>query len=582
MYDAGLTLFRDAVIRNGKPSIGINIYEVIIAEIQKERSGEIIDRMAIKQTVHMLESLPESRLDGDSLYTMEFEPRLQQASKEYFESAATRLLQDNNDAAAYIRKVVEWLDAEAEMCNLYLSEESTLPKLMSTVEKVLIVDRIKRVMEIPERGLSYWVDNDRFEELTLLFDLISRVSETHDELKEMIHVRVLESGRTINLKAVRAQSSTTKQEGSNRANKTTISIQWVEDVLELKSKYDKIVKICFGRNKGIHSTIDNAFSIFVNEDTKDMRAAEFLSLFIDEHLKKSLKGKSEQEIEEILDKAIILFRYISDKDLFENYYQKQLAKRLLNAKSISDDAERNMIGKIKMEVGTSFTSKLEGMFKDMKVSQDLMTDFKNTRQPGALSTDIDISVNVLTSTSWPNSAVSSETRMVLPVGVEKSRETFERFYLSRHNGRKLSWNLNIGTADVRARFKKRTHEINMPTAAMVILLLFNDISEGESLTFDEIQDLTTLPKNDLIRHLQSISIAPKTRLLKKEPMSREIKPSDRFFFNDKFDSNMARIKVFAISSGGKTENENERKEAMEQVDHSRRYEADAAIVRIMK
>ena len=120
--------------------------------------------------------------------------------------------QDNNDAAAYIRKVVEWLDAEAEMCNLYLSEESTLPKLMSTVEKVLIVDRIKRVMEIPERGLSYWVDNDRFEELTLLFDLISRVSETHQSIKRNDTCESVRSGQTINLKAVRAQSSTTKQE----------------------------------------------------------------------------------------------------------------------------------------------------------------------------------------------------------------------------------------------------------------------------------------------------------------------------------------------------------------------------------
>ena len=68
-----------------------------------------------------------------------------------------------------------------------------------------------------------------------------------------------------------------------------------------------------------------------------------------------------------------------EKDAFEEYYKRHLARRLLNQKSASDDSEKMMIrwkkqswrhgfqslvfSKLKSECGCQFTSKLEGMFK---------------------------------------------------------------------------------------------------------------------------------------------------------------------------------------------------------------------------
>ena len=68
--------------------------------------------------------------------------------------------------------------------------------------------------------------------------------------------------------------------------------------------------------------------------------------------------------------------YISGKDVFEAFYKKDLAKRLLLGKSASVDAEKSMLSKLKQECGSAFTSKLEGMFKDMELSKDIMTSFK--------------------------------------------------------------------------------------------------------------------------------------------------------------------------------------------------------------
>ena len=62
--------------------------------------------------------------------------------------------------------------------------------------------------------------------------------------------------------------------------------------------------------------------------------------------------------------------------MFEAFYKKDLAKRLLVGKSASVDAEKSMLSKLKQECGAAFTSKLEGMFKDMELSKDVLVHFK--------------------------------------------------------------------------------------------------------------------------------------------------------------------------------------------------------------
>lgn len=59
------------------------------------------------------------------------------------------------------------------------------------------------------------------------------------------------------------------------------------------------------------------------------------------------KEASEEELEKILDKLLILFRFIHGKDVFEAFYKKDLAKRLLVGKSASVDAEKSMLSKLK-------------------------------------------------------------------------------------------------------------------------------------------------------------------------------------------------------------------------------------------
>lgn len=71
-----------------------------------------------------------------------------------------------------------------------------------------------------------------------------------------------------------------------------------------------------------------------------------------------------------------VFKYIEDKDVFQKFYSKMLAKRLINFSSASDDAEANMISKLKDACGFEYTTKLQRMFQDMALCKDLNDEYK--------------------------------------------------------------------------------------------------------------------------------------------------------------------------------------------------------------
>ncbi len=87
--------------------------------------------------------------------------------------------------------------------------------------------------------------------------------------------------------------------------------------------------------------------------------ATLMSSYCNKLLRTGGAKLSEEEIEEQLVKVIQVFSYLTDKDLFAEFYRNQLAKRLLNQRSASNDAELSMIMKLKVKCGSQFTSKMQ-------------------------------------------------------------------------------------------------------------------------------------------------------------------------------------------------------------------------------
>lgn len=85
-------------------------------------------------------------------------------------------------------------------------------------------------------------------------------------------------------------------------------------------------------------------------------------------------------MDDVLNQTIALFRYLIEKDHFEKYYNGHLAKRLISSRSVSDDAERNMLAKFKVEAGAAFAKSAEGMMKDIKISEDTLGEYKRYQE----------------------------------------------------------------------------------------------------------------------------------------------------------------------------------------------------------
>ena len=80
---------------------------------------------------------------------------------------------------------------------------------------------------------------------------------------------------------------------------------------------------------------------------KKISSSEYLANYLNNKLKiKKNKKLRDDELKIVIDKAIQLFIYISDKDLFLDIYKNQLAKRLLQEKSEDRDTEQKVISNI--------------------------------------------------------------------------------------------------------------------------------------------------------------------------------------------------------------------------------------------
>lgn len=585
IWDAGLDLFLKHIIR---PPIQDHITSAVLSLIQIERDGYVISRSAVKECVDVLLQLSVDH-DGKTVYKRDLEPAVLTASESFYSVEGKRLL-EMCDAPEYLRRVEGRLDSEQARTYHYLYSHTGVP-LRKILERHLLTHNLSTVISMPNSGLDVMVDLDKFDDLNRLYRLFIMVPSGMPTLRRSFKDSILRRGREINLASTSLDTGQDIDDGDLNDPETTkgrdkgqgrgatgppalaLALKWVQNVLDLKDKFDCVWTQAFDSNRELESSLNEGFEDFINLNEK---APEYISLFIDENLKKGLKGKTDMEVDAVLDKTITVFRYITEKDAFERYYKNHLAKRLLLGRSVSDDAERGMLAKLKVECGYQFTQKLEGMFHDMKISADTMQAYRKYLE-GVSAPEVEISVTVMTSTFWPMS--HSSASCIFPEVLTRACKSFEHFYFSRHSGRRLAWQPSLGNADVRVQFKNRKHDVNVSTFALVILLLFENLTGDEFLTYEELKTATSIPDIELQRHLQSLACA-KFKILKKHPPGRDVHPSDSFSFNNDFTCPMQKIKISTVSA--KVETNMERRETHDRIEEERHHQIEACIVRIMK
>lgn len=191
VYNLGLMLFRDKVVRYG--GIGDHLRKTLLDMIKKERGGEVIDRLAVKNACQMLMLLG---IETRNVYEEDFETHfLRQVSDlqfisistidkfatpltyphtefvyfqsaDFYRSESQKFLMENS-ASIYIRQVEQRINEEAERATHYL-DESTENRIVEVVEEELIKRHMKTIVEMENSGVVHMLSNRKTDDLACM------------------------------------------------------------------------------------------------------------------------------------------------------------------------------------------------------------------------------------------------------------------------------------------------------------------------------------------------------------------------------------------------------------------------------
>ncbi|KAF6809987.1 ubiquitin ligase subunit [Colletotrichum sojae] len=558
------------------PSPGGKAMRGLCELISYDRTGDArFDATLLKDSIMMFHVF--------NIYTKFFEPRFIDLSANYFEDFAEE--RSSSSLKEYILACERLLKREDYRCNEFNLDSTTKKQLLEAAHGILINNYSDKLLN--SESLAKLLAENEVESLKALYDLL-RLSGIQKKLKAPWSEYIRKAGSAI---------VADKENGD----------EMVLRLLELKRSLILIIRDSYGGDADFLNDLRNAFGDFMNDRTiaatwssGTSKVGEMLAKYVDLLLRGGLKalpkallsdnkdraqaeqsgqastGDEDAELDRQLDQALELFRFIEGKDAFEAFYKKDLARRLLMGRSASQDAERNMLRKLREECGTNFTHNLEQMFKDVEVAKEEMVTYKQWSEgTGMGKPPVDLTVMILSAAAWPT---YPDVKVNLPDDVAKQIERFDQYYKNKHTGRLLNWKHALAHCTVKAKFPKGTKELLVSAYQAVVLVLFNDVGLDGFLTYDQIARSTNLQGDELERTLQSLACG-QVRVLSKHPKGKDINPGDTFTINKAFRHDKIRVKINQIQL---KETKEENKATHERIAQDRRFETQAAIVRIMK
>ncbi|KAH8781236.1 Cullin family protein [Diaporthe sp. PMI_573] len=577
--DLLLSLFRKMIFNSATgpddPDCGKKVVMGMCQLVEHDRRGNSAgDPTLLHDSVSMLKVL--------GVYGSKFEREFLRQSEEYFTDFAAD--HSNDGLRSYITACERLLKKEDYRCNRYNFDSTTKVLLLEKAHEILIQNYSEVLLN--QGDVSRLLDDNEISSVKALYSLLC-LSNIPRKLKgpweEYIH-----------------------QAGAGIVNDTEKGDEMVIRLLEFRRFMDIMIRDAFGGDEIFTYSLREAFTVFINDKkitsswgTGTSKVGEMIAKHMDMLLRGGIKalpkslisdskdrieaersgqastGDEDAELDRQLDAALELFRFIEGKDVFEAFYKKDLARRLLMGRSASQDAERSMLTKLKSECGSSFTHNLEQMFKDMALAKEEMVTYRGwVDATGRDRKGVDLSVSVLSQAAWPS---YPDVKMLIPEDVAAKIDQYDAFYKNKHTGRKLFWKHNLAHCMVKGYFAKGTKDLAVSAMQASVLVLFNQAKDGV-LSYEQISTSTGLIGGELERTLQSLACG-KVRVLSKHPKGRDVTATDTFSFNQAFTHPMVRIKINQIQL---RETAEENQETHRRVAADRQFETQAAIVRVMK
>ncbi|KAF7995688.1 hypothetical protein HCN44_006795 [Aphidius gifuensis] len=542
------------------------LVSILLDEIQADRigGGQPTTSDIVCGVIESFVAVEAYKLKGElDMYQEIFENPFLEASGDFYAREASDLLQ-LSDVTHYMERVT-WRLGQEDIRAKKILHHSSIPKVRICCEQKMVAAHV--VWLHAEAELM--IEQERKRDLSLLYPLLKTLTNGLGPLVQKLTKHITQKG----LEAIGTLQS------------DNCHIQFVESMLDVHNKYTKLIEEVFKRDQVFVGALDKACAAVVNnrsQNRQPARAPELLAKYCDSLLKKSAKGISEIEIEDKLTKSITVFKYVDDKDIFQKFYARMLAKRLIHQQSQSMDAEEAMIDRLKQTCGYEFTNKLHRMFTDMSVSMDLNTKFLKTLRDNdndnSNQLGIGFIVYVLQAGAWPLSLPPSPGPFHVPQQLEKSIQSFEKFYHGQFNGRKLTWLHHLCQGELKFNYLKKSYLVTVQTYQMALLLLFE---QCDKLPCRDAAVSLRLAPDQLVKHAASLVDC---KILKRndnddDNAAGELDEDTVLVLN--FDYYNKRTK-FRVTGALQRDAPHETEATHRSVDDDRKLYLQAAIVRIMK
>ncbi|KAI0036500.1 Cullin-domain-containing protein [Vararia minispora EC-137] len=526
----------------------------ILRLIEQQRNGETIDQGLVKKVVDSFVSLgiDEADINKASLeiYKAHFETPFLDATEKYYKQESEAFLAENS-VSDYLKKAEERLREEEDRVERYL-HTTTRKLLIQKCEHVLIREHSELMWD----SFQNLLDFDKDEDLQRMYALLARIPEGLEPLRKRFEDHVKNAG-------LAAVAKLAESEGADVDSKA-----YVDALLEVHTKNSETVNRSFKGEAGFVAALDKACRDFVNRNkatgTVPTRSPELLAKHTDALLRKSNKMAEDNDLEGALNRVMVLFKYLEDKDVFQQYYTTKLSKRLIHGVSASDEAEASMISKLKEACGFEYTNKLQRMFTDMSLSKDLTDQFKERMQQNHDDMDVNFSIMVLGTNFWPLNAPGND--FIVPTDIQPTYDRFQKYYQQKHSGRKLTWLWNYSKNELRTNYTNQKYILMTSSYQMAVLLQYN---KHDTLSVEELLQATAIPKELLV---QVLGLLTKAKVLVSDD-------DEQFDLNPNFKSKKIRIN---LNQPIKAEAKAESNDVLKTVDEDRKYVIQATIVRIMK
>lgn len=409
-----------------------------------------------------------------------FESALLESTRVFFAKESAKLLQEEG-ISSYIQKVTQNVQLETKRSLLLY------PKSQGKVLKEVLTNFVGNHLTLLHSQCKTIIQDGKLSDLGNIYRLLKPI----DGAMEVLLKEFLEH---ITAYGINVLSEIVNNDYPD---------EFVEAILKTHGKFQRMIQEFLLNDHSFSSALDTACVDLVNLKFKATQpiagTSELLVRYCDTLLKKS-KKVNEVEIDIRLENFMTVFKYIEEKDKFQQIYAKYLAKRLIQEKSCSMDLEEGMLKRFKNICGYEFTSNLHKMFTDCSLSENLQSNFESHLKASTMSLPIGFSVKVLQQAAWPLNANSKNTSAI-PIEIEKCMLNYDSFYTKQFSGRKLVWLHDMSLGEVKWSHQSKIYFLTMNTHQLALILLFQHCDQ---LQMQELLDATELSKEHLRMYLKSL------------------------------------------------------------------------------